>query len=586
MRKKRLILIAAVALIVLIAGAVGVFYFQKQKEAAEHEALLQSIAQGADDVVDAVNSALKANAPTTWVYDRDNNLMFTIKLTDAIQSISTLPSILADKVSQSATLTPEQLIVQEFLKEKGVGLGGDTEAGYIRRVQSDISRDDALRYLAITSTYGGIYVGATDAANNYFGKTLDLLNDSQLTFIAEAYRNDTLNVEQYLEEHSLSREKLGLIDIGFDSAAIRSHVLSELEALPVLKLRERSYNVKLTLSTSQQASLQSVLDTGTRQLIDLNADGTYAMDASVVVVDGNTGFIRAMLPCRSSSKPAATVFKLNGLGFIDNTLALLATLEKDNVTGNSLVAVQKDNGDIEYHSVSELYENLTLSSKSTNKSVGAVDVVNLLFSQEEDYLGISMISEVKEVGGNTVYAAKGSTGLQKLNSKVCEFFDCNQGQIMFGTDYSLSTGIVSFQKTADYVVAFVGGTGAVGGSSTSAERDLLLKTSENIRSLVASLYPTPTSKIWAPTPGEVVAYVYEENFKLVGMPIFDGVTALLDLPINSRETRQDWEAIYSQFQKLIADNTKYFGEVRAAQLNERLESARNARSQELLKYSV
>lgn len=584
--KRKGVIIIVVALIVLIVGAVGAFYFYRVQQEQEHDELIQSIAQGADDVIAEVTSALSANAPTTWVYDRDNNLMFTLRLTDARQSITTLPEVLATAISGQSEGDPARLVTREFLASKNVGLGGDTEEGYLRRVTQDVATEDLLRYLAITSSYGGGYTGATDAANNYFGKTLDRLNDAQLAFLAATYRNSNLDIDTYLAEHSLNRERLGLIDKGFTNAAIRSCVLEELQEIEGLKLKERSYNVKLTISTSQQAALQAELDNSMRQLIDLNADGSYAINGSFAVVDGNTGFVRALVPGRTSNKVASTVFKVNGLGYIDNTLVLLSTLKKDTITGDSLVAVQKNNGDVEYHSVAELYESQGLAAKPTNKNIGALDMVDLLFSQEEAYTGVSMISEIKEVQGSAVYTAKGSTGLQMLDSKVCEFFDNGQGLVMFGEEYPLSTGLVSFQKTADYIVAFVGGTDAVGGTATSEERNILSQASASVISRVASLYPTPSANIWLPSSKELKALVCEENFKLVGTPIFDGIASLLDMPITSRQERQDWESVYTSFQKAIADNTKYFGEVRATQLNERLDSARNARSQELLQYSV
>ncbi len=579
-------MIALVALIVLVAGAVGVFYFQEQKKEEEHEALLQSIAQGADDIIEHISSVLNASAPTTWVYDRDNNLMFTVRLTEALQSVKVVPQTVSNVITSKADGDVAVQVVREYLTSKGVGLSGDTETGYLRRVMSEISTEDLVRYLAISSTFGGSYVGITDTAYNYFGKTVEQLTQAQLEFLATTYRNDSVNVDEYLEQRSLNREKLGLMDLGLESAAIRTLVMEELARIPSVDAKSKSYNVKLTISTSQQASLQAALDSGMRSMIDLNADGTYALDASVVAIDGNTGFIRALVPARSSTKKASTAFSLNGLGFADNFSTFIATLCKEGVTGQSLVKVTKENGDIIYRSIGELFQSLALDNSAVNKTVSALDVVNLLFANEEAYQGVSMIAEVKEVKGQTVYLAKGTTGLQLLNSKVCEFFSEGQDYTVFGSDFELDTGIISFQKTSDYIVVFVGGAGAVGGTATSVEVETLKAASTTLKELVASLYPTPSVKIWSPTDAETVIGVYETNYKLVGEPIFEGIATLMDLPITSRDERQTWEEIYNNFQSSIVDNSKYIGESRTEQLNVRLSSARTARTQELLQYSV
>lgn len=96
MKKRAIIIIAA--LVVLGIGAAGAKFFLDKKASEEQEARIQSIAQGAEDIVAEINSVLKSSAPVTWVYDSDENLVMTLKLTSAMQSVQSLPDIITSTI--------------------------------------------------------------------------------------------------------------------------------------------------------------------------------------------------------------------------------------------------------------------------------------------------------------------------------------------------------------------------------------------------------------------------------------------------------------------------------------------------------
>lgn len=586
--KKRLATIAGVALIVLLL-AVGAKLFFDKKAADEWELEVQAVALNANEISEHIYEVLTSTAPITWVYDREENLIMTVKVSTALQSIANTPEVVASRVLESCGDNPAAVVVADYTRQQEQAVSAATTEGYTRRILQDYTKDDLVRYLAVSSTYGGSYTGIVAAASDLFGLPITSLNDAQLNLLAEMYRNTGFSLDAYLSALGLNAERLGLLSDREDFAALSSLITEELCSRKELDLVQNSYSVKISLSTAQQAAMQTQVDTATRQLIDLNGDGTFVYDCSAVIVDKNTGQIRAYVPGRSVTGTSTSNFHLNTLSFTENWQALMMELRKAGTFRYSLRQVTKANGDPELKSVYDMFCSLELNTSATTVTrMSALELVDTIFSGNTGYNGISFIYQIQDAYGNDIFKAKDQSILNLENPGICEFFhedgDARQSYEML---FDLSTGVLAFTGTRDYVLAVVAGSSAIGGTVPSAQRELLKNVVAELRATAASFYPTPTTSLWQSTYADKFSQIaYDTNYAMVRGKFDRMLAQLSDIQVNSSSARIQFEDLYETINTFISKYSENIGELYANGLKEELQEVRLGVSELLLQYSV
>lgn len=582
--------ILTVVILIGIAVGGGLFaksYHERQQRAA-YEAEVRSIESQADGIVKAVSTALSAKAPTTWVYDRDENLVMTLKVSDAMQAVDTVPAQLEEVIRAQANGDVPGLVVTEYLSSVGITPNDKVCEGYRRKLMSLYSEADLVRYLATTSMFGSGYVGAVNAAQNYFGTTLSQLGEDQLAFLAYTYRNTDVNIQSYLDGVGTTEERLGLILNHSEYTAIRSKIISELESISGVDVRAQSYMVKLTTSTQQQSILQSLVDSNMRQLIELNSDGTWALDCSIAVADRSTGFLRALVTGRRCTTSTGATFAMNTMSFRDNFAALYQELSDTSTFGFALREVAQPNGDTVLRSIRELFYSWSLAEPKTIDNVDPLIMLRSMYSMSSSTGEVSLVYQVTDTSGMTLYRATGNKVLDLDNDNLCQFFsDGTNDLTWFGGDFDIDTGVISFYSTADYIVVILAGSGALGGTVSSDARTRLHSVVEQVKSTVAGFYPTPTHPVWnGAGMSDAMVSCYEANQGYVADMFTDKLNKLAEMPITSSSERMTWEAFYLEITNFINEYEEFVGNTYADSLRAQQQQLRLERSELLIQYSV
>lgn len=570
-----------------LTGGIAYFGYTMYKQKVYNDKV-NAIAAGASDIVNYVETVLKSKAPSTWVYDRDENLIMTLKLSDKLQVVDVVPTELQQTILSNAQGDVYTLVVVEYLRDKAIPVGEGTVDGYRKCLSANVSQEDILKYLATVSVYGNQYTGAIDACNNYLGLSIDQCNKEQLDFICAAYRNEKFDIDSYLDSKNTNEDRLGLVVHRSEYTATRSKILSELQSMENLDLVNKNYMVKLTTSTQQQSILQTIIDQGMRQLIDLNGDGTFAFDCSIVVIDRNSGYVRAYVPGRSATVSNAKPFAMNVLNFRTNFAQLYKELSDRNTFGFSLREVKKTNGDKELKSLKDLFLSGMLVDRKALDLVDPIGLVRDIYSNSPRFQGTSMIYQITDDLGNTLYKAKKDSILDLANNNLCQFFaDDDNSTTFVEVNYSLDTGEIYMKSTADYVVLILAGSGAVGGSVTVSQRELLVDTVNKIAESVATFYPTPVNPVWDSRGMEsAFAACYNKNQEFVQDKFIKVLDELVAIEVNSFATRVEFEQKYESINKMIDDYEVYIGEDFAEDLREAVQKVRLERSDLLIKFSV
>lgn len=585
--KKRIFLFILPVFLAL-GGYLGYKFYLYYQEQQLNKRLVE-IAANANDIVIDITTALNSKAPSTWVYDRDENLIMTLTTSTALQSVDTIPTEIAEAIRGQAEQGIARQILQEYILNHTLLLTEEQQKGYLLRLENSFTEDDLIRYLAITSKYGGTYIGLSEAVSNYFGVTIEQLNTQQLLFVAASYRNDTFNIENYIAQTGLSEDRLGLVLHKSGYTAVRTEIMSELRAIPDIDIDRNSYMIKLSTSTQQQSILQGIIDNSMRQLIDLNTDGTYTLDCSVVVADRNTGYIRAWVPGRSSSQTGSRPFMMNVMHFMDNFVELRTALQNESTLGFQLKEVEKPNGDSELRAIQDLYESQLLATGGNTAQLDAISLLRKLFAPVESVQNLSLIYQITDANGVTVYKAPGTTQLYFNNRNLCYYFAGEEDSMYteYGDDFQLDTGVVSFKSTADYVLIAIAGSGAVGGSVTSSQASLLMDTISQIKTAIATFYPTPTRSAWSSTGLDVaIAECYKYNQAFIESIFDEDIQELIAIEIDSTASRSQFELKYEQMSQFVDAYESFVGTEYADSLRAALQEVRVARTELLVLYST
>lgn len=580
--KKVVIIVLSILAVVAILATTAFFFYQRNEELAAREQRIYEITQNANDIVEAINSQLQATAPLTWVYDRDENLILSIKVSKALQGVEYLPDDFIEAMGKKHGDLHEQAVRKFF---SGQGCSEETFEGYLSRVRSEFDIASIARYLATDALYGGTYVGLLEASSSYFGILPSQLNASQFTFLSYTYENPTVDINQYCLQTGISAERLGLAS-NTGLSALRSLVIEELSALPGVSLAEKSYHVKLTISSSQQDILQSVVDTECRSFVSLAADGSYAVDCSALVVDRNSGNIRAMVAGRSSTQVRQDLFKMNCLAFSPN-FEVLINMMKSNRLAFSLIERELSSGETELVSLKDRFYDMTLESNAGQSVMDVIDLIQSAFSQSTEYTGISLVYQVLQ-GQETVYRASGDSALVLPDVGLYDLFSTGtESQLDYKMCFELESGLVYLYGTDNYTLAILLGSGALGNALPSAQFPTLYRVIDEVSKVVSTFYPMPKQALWnADSISERRVNVYKTNQDYIVAMFTKRLDDLKAIEINSQEARKEFELTFEEISNFVSDYTDYIGVSCSDALTEQLSAVRIERAALLVQYSV
>lgn len=578
---KKWIAVSLAILVVLVAAGMAFYFVPRNSEDTGHQQQVESIADAAEAIVADVQEKVSSKAPVIWVYDRDENFIMTLKVSTILGSVDSIPEYFIQEIKGAGNIYA--LAARKFL-------GADGEAdpltveGYALRLQRDFDEEVVSRYLAISSTYAGKYEGIVSASIELFGKEPSQLNEVQYGYLAYAMNNPEATTETYCVAKGISVELLNA-DYLDSYSVLRTYVMQELQGILGDSLPDKNYSVKLAYSLSQSSALQTVVDRECRSLTQLATDGSYALNCSVVAVDRSTGFVRVMSPSRSGNKGAQKILSMSTSN-LESCFVELRNNVDAGLLRNSLMEVTLPNGDKVLQSLEERFTSGTLYEyTATAQSSTVFSLITAMFgcNAKDLHFVYQIISD-----GNKVYEVDPKNPIDFNSPGMYEFFSSPEDKQLTGRfSKDLPSGSIEVYFTADYIMAAMVGSGAIGVEVPVMQYDLFHSILSNVRGTVATWYPTPKNIMWDTSLIEVARQeVYTSNTQYVLDLFNEQFEDLSSLVIDSSTKRVQFEDSYAKLSKLVSEYESYVGVSFTEDLRSRLSALWSERSALLIQYSV
>lgn len=579
------------ALVAVLGLAAGAFYFYSQSNNENRQADETEAAQVAEELAQTISVTLQKNTPVSWVYDIDDTLLFALRVSDETSATSVVPEPVAQGLRTKYPPGIALSIFRNAMVEKQLADKSDYFIEYgVKCLQEKVTENDMLRYLTTLGTYGKV-VGLENAALTFFNRDLEQLNSWQAEFLAYAYNNPEASVVTYLAESGTASEQLEFIQNNIRNSALESMIRVELQNIPEVKTSGASYTIRLSLSMSRQQSLQSTVDTAMRSFIDLASNGTYAINASVAVLDNTTGLITAYIPGRTTNSVTSTEFEMNTATWDENYIALISRIAQPGQTKYSLQSVKLPNGDFTFESTGQQWESqeLAVGVSGSNTAIDILQRIKVILLSSSP----SLIQQVKDLTGQVVYEAPGPE-IQPANNKTvlklrqCFVEDGAETSKMLNSILPLSSGVVSFEMTREYTAVVLLGSGVIGGEVSVDKRDSLNGVLDTILSDIRSFFPTPKTVIYARTPemAEEFAATYTSNYDLLSEGLGEKFEKLAAMVIDSSATRRAFESEYESLSAELKALESFVSAEDYAQLEADLYTIRQSKAEDILRYSV
>lgn len=586
--KKVLIGLALVAIIGLAAGA---FYFYSQERDEQHQADEAEAAQVTESLVQSIDAVLAKTTPVSWVYDADDTLLFAIRVSDEASATKTVNDVILNKVKEKYPEGMASYICRQYIISNALAGRSDYFFNcFVWNLSERKSEEDLARYLTTIAVYGGTQ-GLENAAVEYFNRDVAHLTSWQVDFLMYAYGLETADIVAYLTSVGMTQEQLDFVRTNVRNAALEAILRNEIQKLGTVAMSTNSYTIRLSLSAPQQQAVQSSVDDSMKSFIDLTSNGSYVVNASVAVLDNQTGLITAYVPGRTSSAKVQEEFQMNTGAWGNNFSALIARIAKSGQTRYSLQTVMLPNGDTTFKSTEQQWDAQELATGVSDSST-AIDVLQQLKVMVLSSAP-SLIQQVKDLNGQVVYEAPGPEIQPASNNTVLKLRQCftEDGADQAATLSSvvkLPSGVICFEMTRYYTTVVLLGTGVISGDVETSQRDTLLTAVEAIEKDVRGFFPTPKALMYARTEGVAneLSLTYEANFELLSEGLGEKLKALEAMEINSVETRKAFEQEYEKLSTELKSLESFVSKKNHAELVEDLYEIRQARAEVILIYSV
>lgn len=635
-------------LLVLILIAVGVLssvvYFkytahveaEEQKLAAFFEEGETSVAKELDTATSYLKDTLSNTGGFCKVYGADNSFLFTLHPEGSTRPIEEIPQRLAVAVSTHVLQGEQELIINRdmwYAVQKGETEGrtlrdltdstlfgcfinsycvehgktmSDEQRYFLSLGLSDrFTRDDIIRYFAITGYYDGIQ-GVVQACEQLFGKVLAQLSDNQLIYLAYCFGNKEAYWEDFCAKFpsytggAKTAAAFGLTAGGDTYWLVKQWVESELREIVGARMNTEMFSVGITVDPVIQVKLQSELDTALSSAVGLERDGNTTIDGTVYFTKTNGGTV-ALIGSRSINSCNTPVF-LKETSVVGIYSELYEYFKKDKAHQTSYAKVSAIPGETgaepTYLSIQQMANLEDLSCLSLVPTVEAevelTELADFFANLKGD--GCYIVNTVADQSGNTVYKRElvGKSDSEEWASSMlsCMIEDnvtATSGRFL----HESNRGIYWSTYNNLYCLGGILGTNVFGKELSAQELELLQSTSLRLDNVAASMFanslktPLDSTK----TMGELLSVSDRvkadktENSLLFNMIVEDWVSYLKSTPIVSRSSRISYELKYEEFMTTLSTWVSLIEDVTYSSYEEQLVSARAMRGAELLKYA-
>lgn len=622
---------AAVAVVAIGGGALYVYQSDSATKAADAKFVAEQ-KEAQTSVTDSVEAVLDSDAGVARVYDTSDSLLFTVRQSNGVAGVGSLPSTFAEAL-QAKLLNGHELSVVNlddwsashtifggggksestldfssgslgfsavscYCELEGISMSDETKLVVAAYLDSAYTAEELLRYCASAGSYGGVS-GVVTAVEQWFNKGLDELSSNQLSYLVYAFNNTEASWDDFkknnpdLTDGAETAEDFGFSQVGGDRYwLLKERVAEELSDIVGDDLKSNDYTVKLEIDAALQGKLQEALDSGLKTSITLGADGQTVLDGTVGVVNPSTGFIVALVGGRSVNT-VAREFKLNTASLIGDYVAAGEEFAKDaSLSYATLMPYETSAGTTDYAPLYSLVVNDQLSLINVTPTIETTctldELLNFgtsLYTDTEPRL----VRQVLDDNGAVIYTAAPATDTSNttpnpdlralLNGDVAGT-KCNYLQ-------DSEVGSVLGLFTSEYVVGTLVGTNTTGYTMEYSDLDLSATTALTLSKLVGEYYPRTPEQIDA--TGAVYKKVldsFNSNSTVVSDAVDAWVAELEGLEINSVGTRSTFESLYLQYASQLQGYAGLVSSDLLAELQGKLDAIRIARSSDLLKFAA
>lgn len=586
--KKVLIILALVAVIGIAAGA---FYFYMQETGEQQQEDEAAAAQVAESLVQSIDAVMSKTTPVSWVYDADDTLLFAIRISDEASATQSVTDTIIAEISKKYPEGLANYVARQYVIDQVIA--GKSDYFFeclVSQLQSRKTDEDLVKYLTTIGNYGGVN-GLENAAVEYFNRDLGHLTSWQIDFLMYVYGKDTADITAYLTSAGMTQEQLDFMQDSVRNDAYETILRKEVQKLSQIQMSQSSYTIRLSLSAAQQQAVQASVDSAMKAYIDLSSSGTFVVNASVAVLDNQTGLITAYVPGRTSSAKVQEEFEMNSGTWSSNFTQLISRLAQPGQTKYSLQTVKLPNGDYTFKSTGQQWEGQELGSgvSGSNTAIDVLDQLKVMVLSSSP----SLIQQVKDLNGQTVYEAPGPEFQPAGNTtvlKLRQFFaeDGVDQATTLSSRLVMSSGVVCFEMTKEYTVIALIGTGVISGDVPADERSSLLDVFDAISQGVRTFFPTPKNLLYARTEGVANEFTatYEANHEMLSEGLGEKFKSLEGMEINSVESRKNFELEYEKLSAELKSLEAFVSKQNYAELENELYEIRQARAEVILIYSV
>lgn len=629
---KTILGVAGCCVIIAVVIAVAVVIVNDSKIRERDRSLIAGQQDYVNSAITSIDALLgDKGVGAAKVYDADGNQLFTIRDTQGISPVGNLPESLKAQLwgmLTGSSNTPSKIDLDAWSNSHTVlgGSNGSKElldftegsfgwaatecwvdyAGLILPEESRLavaasleekySSEQLFTYIVSCARFGNSR-GVLNASDNWFGKSLDKLNQWQQAYLLYAFLNPGANWDGFIEVHpestggAESATAFGFTDAGDPYWLLRRAVQSELSQILGSGQLTEEYSVRLKINPRIQADLQSAIDSGMASSIALNSMGQTVLDGTAVCVDARTGFVVALVGGRSRNIIASQLeFPVeSNVGVYKAAGEMLAN--DSSLTYNSLLSYNTLSGQQEWGTFGGIISagqlGLLGQPPVVESSIKLEEVTNFMAG-----LYVSMqprcIEQVLDSGGKVKYSAPSALDVSNHNANPdirCLLMGDTNGTYC---EYAqvVSNGLVAATGSTEFIIAGLYGTSAQGYSLSDSDYSMCLSTASNALNVVGKYFPsTPATIDPEGKVAEKVKKSQEQNATFITELVEGWVKELTEMPINSVETRQEFEYAYSYYSSMVPT---YKGVVDTSLLDEltkKVDAVRVARADELIQYA-
>lgn len=631
---KTAFLIAGALVLAAVIIAVAMIMVNDNRARSREQNFINSQKDSVDAAATSIQTLLSNDGTgVAKVFDIEGNQLFLLRDTQGIAPVGNIPTGLRDKLwvalGASVGSSPRLINLESWSESKTV-LGGMNSSEdiqeYVRGsfgwaaancyadyaglemsdevlmvigagLEAKFSADELFTYIISASRFGNIR-GLLSASENWFSKTLDQLTQYQQEYLVYAFRNVSASWDDFSATKpdstggAKTAEEFGFVDGGDPYWLLRRAVQEELvQALGTTEL-SGEYQVRLKINPRIQRDIQSTLDNGMASSITLTSTGQTVLDGTVMIVDTHTGYIVALVGGRSRNTIAnqLTFNAASNVGVYNAAREILAG--DSSLTYASLLAYDTLSGQQEWGTLGGLTANGQLNLLGATPVVeNQVTLGELAGFMTGLYLnqGPRFIEQIQTANGQTVYTATAVLDTSDMNTNPdmrCLLTGNTEAQYV---DYQQTTGagVALATASSEFIVAGLYGTSAQGYSLSDSDYNMCINTAMNVVSTALKHFPVEPTTV--DPNGKVAAKLatsQEKNSEFITQLIDSWEKELREMPINSVQTREEFEYAYSYYTSIVPTYAGVVSSEKLTELTAKLEAVRTDRADELLKYAA